>query len=57
MRGFDIGDTLTTQDRKHTGQVTKIENKIIENELRFIITIDEGIGKTFKAGIDEFMII
>lgn len=30
MRGFNIGDRLTTKDGKHSGIVTKIET-VIEN--------------------------
>lgn len=55
MRGFSIGDILQTKDGKHTGKVSKIENKIIDNELRFIITIENNFEK-HKADIDEFMI-
>lgn len=55
MRGFNIGDTLQTQDGKHKGKVSKIENKIIDNELRFIITIENDF-ETYKADIDEFII-
>ena len=55
MRGFNIGDILQTKDGKHTGKVSKIENKIVNNELRFIITIENDFEK-YKADIDEFII-
>lgn len=57
MRGFRIGDILQTQDEKHIGKVTKIENQKINNELRFIVTITEKNNKEYKADIDEFFII
>ena len=55
MRGFDIGDFLQTRDGKHKGKVVKIENKIIDNEVRIIITIRNDFEK-YKADIDEFII-
>lgn len=55
MRGFNIGDFLQTRDGKHKGKVIKIENVIIENEVRIIITIRNDFEK-YKADIDEFII-
>lgn len=42
MRGFNIGDRLTTKDCKHSGIVTRIETVVENGEYDFKITINEG---------------
>lgn len=43
MRGFNIGDRLTTKDKKHSGVVVNIQLILKNGEYDYLITIDEGI--------------
>lgn len=57
MRGFNIGDKLTTKDGKHSGIVTKIEPVIENDEYDFKISINEGREyKEYTDSIHNFII-
>lgn len=58
MRGINVGDTVTTQDGKHTGTVEEI--RTIKNEitrdLKFELVIKERKGYRFVCDINDIMI-
>lgn len=57
MRGFNIGDRLTTKDGKHSGIVTRIETVIENGEYDFKISINEGREyKEYTDSIHNFII-
>lgn len=57
MRGFNIGDRLTTKDCKHSGIVTRVETVVENGEYDFKITINEGQEyKEYTDSIHNFII-
>lgn len=58
MRGVNVGDTVTTQDGKHTGTIEEIRTVRNETtrELRFELVICEKKGYRFTCSIDDIMI-
>lgn len=58
MRGINIGDTVTTQDGKHTGKIKEI--RTIKNEvtrdLKFELVIEDKKGYHFVCDINDIMI-
>lgn len=57
VRGFNIGDRLTTKDGKHSGIVTRIETIRENGEYDFKISINEGQEcKEYTDSIHNFII-
>lgn len=59
MRGIRIGDTVSTQDGKHTGKIEEIRtvrNKI-NRELNLEVVIKEKKGYRFVCDIDNIVIV
>lgn len=57
LRGFNIGDRLTTKDGKHSGIVTRIEPVIKNGEYDIKISINEGREyKKYTDSIHNFII-
>ena len=58
MRGVKIGDTVTTQDGKHTGKIKEIrtiKNKVTR-DLKFELVIEDKKGYYFTCDINDIMI-
>lgn len=58
MRGVNVGDIVTTQDGKHTGEIEEIrtiKNKVTR-ELKFELVIKEKKGYRFVCDINDIMI-
>ena len=57
MKGFNIGDRLTTKDGKHSGIVTRIETVIENGEYDLKISIKEGQEfKEYTDSIHNFIV-
>ena len=58
MRVVKIGDTVTTQDGKHTGKIKEIraiKNKVTR-DLKFELVIENKKGYHFICDINDIMI-
>lgn len=59
MRGIRIGDTVSTQDGKHTGKIEEIRtvrNKT-NRELNLEVVIKEKKGYRFVCDINDIVIV
>lgn len=57
VRGFNIGDRLTTKDGKHSGIVTRINLAYENGKCDYKISINEGRKyKEYTDSIDNFII-